>query len=57
MNKDPLVFVLGFLGWTIPANIGVSAFGGNSLFGSFTQNIGENLARFPVGPPLTDKFW
>lgn len=57
LNKDPLVFVLGFLGWTIPANIGVSAFGGNSLFGSFTQSIGENLARFPQGPPLTDKFW
>ncbi|KAK9904152.1 hypothetical protein WJX75_005481 [Coccomyxa subellipsoidea] len=57
LNKDPLVFVLGFLGWTVPANIGVSAFGGNSLFGSFTQSIGENLARFPQGPPLQDKFW
>ena len=43
--------------WTVPANIGVPAFGGNSLFGLFTQSIGENLARFPQGPPLQDKFW
>jgi photosystem I protein PsaO len=43
--------------WTVPANIGVPAFGGNSLFGLFTQSIGENLAKFPVGPGLTDKFW
>jgi len=57
LNRDPLVFVLGFLGWTVPANIGVPAFGGNSLFGLFTASIGENLARFPLGPPLQDKFW
>ena len=43
--------------WTVPANIGVPAFGGNSLFGLFTQSIGENLAKFPQGPGLTDKFW
>ncbi|CAK0782737.1 hypothetical protein CVIRNUC_005932 [Coccomyxa viridis] len=57
LNKDPLVLVLGFLGWTVPANIPVPAFGGSSLFGTFTQSIGENLARFPQGPPLQDKFW
>ena len=43
--------------WTVPANIPVPAFGGSSLFGTFTQSIGENLARFPQGPPLQDKFW
>jgi len=57
LNKDPIVPVLGFLGWTIPANIPVPAFGGSSLFGAFTQSIGENLARFPQGPPLQDRFW
>ena len=45
------------LRWTVPANIPVPAFGGSSLFGAFTQSIGENLARFPQGPPLQDKFW
>ncbi|KAK9842360.1 hypothetical protein WJX81_008491 [Elliptochloris bilobata] len=57
LNKDPLVFVLGFLGWTVPSTIGVSAFGGDSLFGLFTKSIGENLSHFPIGPKLTDKFW
>jgi photosystem I protein PsaO len=39
------VFVLGFLGWTVPSTIGVSAFGGSSLFGLFTSSIGENMVR------------
>ncbi|KAG2486661.1 hypothetical protein HYH03_014717 [Edaphochlamys debaryana] len=57
VRTDPLVFVLGFAGWTIPCNIGVSAFGGQSLFGAFTAEIGAQLAHFPTGPALTDKFW
>lgn len=57
LNKNPLVLVVGFLGWTIPSNIPVSGFGGNSLFGLFTSSIGENLAKFPVGPSLDDPFW
>ncbi|PNH11820.1 hypothetical protein TSOC_001321 [Tetrabaena socialis] len=57
VKSDPLVPVLGFAGWTIPSTIGVSAFGGNSLFGLFTASIGENLAHFPTGPALDDKFW
>eukprot|EP00775_Hariotina_reticulata_P003644 gene3644-3905_t len=57
LKKDPLVPVLGFLGWTIPANIPSSAFGGNSLFGLFTASIGENLAKFPQGPSIDDPFW
>lgn len=57
VKTDPLVPVLGFAGWTIPSNIGVSAFGGKSLFGLFTASIGEQLAHFPTGPALTDNFW
>ncbi len=41
----------------MPSTIGVSAFGGDSLFGLFTKSIGENLSHFPIGPQLTDKFW
>jgi photosystem I protein PsaO len=41
----------------VPSTIGVSAFGGNSLFGLFTASIGENLAKFPQGPSIDDKFW
>lgn len=57
LKTDPLVFVLSFAGWTIPSSIGVSAFGGNSLFGLLTSSIGEELAHFPTGPALTDSFW
>ncbi|GBF99827.1 photosystem I subunit O [Raphidocelis subcapitata] len=57
LKKDPLVIGLGFLGWTLPSTIGVSAFGGQSLFGLLTQSIGEEMAHWPVGPALSDKFW
>lgn len=43
--------------WVIPSNIPTAALGGKSLFGAFTQSIGQELAHFPVGPALTDKFW
>lgn len=33
------------------------ALGGKSLFGLFTASIGENLAHFPVGPQMDDRFW
>lgn len=46
-----------FLGWTLPSSIPVSAFGGQSLFGLLNASIAEELAHFPVGPALTDKFW
>jgi photosystem I subunit PsaO len=52
-----VVFALGFLGWTIPSSIGVSAFGGESLFSLLTTSMGEELAHFPTGPALSDKFW
>jgi photosystem I subunit PsaO len=43
--------------WTIPSNIPVSAFGGQSLFGLFTQQIGTELANFPTGPSIDSPFW
>lgn len=55
--KDPTVITAAILGWFIPSNIGVPSFGGASLFGKFTQSIGENLAHFPVGPGVNDPFW
>ncbi|PSC67374.1 photosystem I subunit O [Micractinium conductrix] len=57
LNKEPLALIAGFLGWFAPSNIAVPAFGGQSLFGAFTQSIGEELAHFPTGPALTDSFW
>lgn len=56
LRIDPTVFAIGFLGWTVPSNIPVSALGG-SLFGNLTASIGANLAHFPTGPTLDDKFW
>merc|ERR1712070_804692 len=40
LKKDPLVFVLGFLGWTIPSALPISAYGDQSLFGLFMGSIG-----------------
>jgi photosystem I subunit PsaO len=57
LKKDPTVLMASAAGWFIPSNIGVSAFGGKSLFGLFTASIGENMAHFPTGPALDDKFW
>lgn len=33
------------------------ALGGKSLFGLFSESIGQELSHFPVGPALTDNFW
>lgn len=57
LRKDPLVPVLGFLGWTIPSTIPVGAFDGKSLFSCLLERIGENIAHFPTPPALTDSFW
>ncbi len=57
IKKDPTVLMASAAGWFIPSNIGVGAFGGKSLFGLFTASIGENMAHFPTGPALDDKFW
>mmetsp|Transcript_18927 Transcript_18927/g.32331 ORF Transcript_18927/g.32331 Transcript_18927/m.32331 type:complete len:136 (-) Transcript_18927:75-482(-) len=57
LKGNPLVFVLGTVGWTVPSSIPVSGFEGSSLFGKFTSSIGTELAHFPQGPALTDEFW
>lgn len=57
LRTNPLALGLGVIGWTVPSTIGVSAFGGKSLFGLLTESIGSELAHFPVGPALTDPFW
>jgi photosystem I subunit PsaO len=57
LKTDPVVLGLGFAGWTLPSTIGVPSFGGESLFSLFTASISEELARFPAGPALGDKFW
>jgi photosystem I subunit PsaO len=35
----------------------VSGFGGQSLFGLFTAQIGQELANFPTGPSIDSPFW
>eukprot|EP00891_Asterochloris_glomerata_P006088 jgi/Astpho2/6088/Aster-04035 len=57
LRADPLVFVLGFMGWTVPTTIGVPILNGSSFFGQFMASIGSNLAHFPTGPKLDDPFW
>eukprot|EP01026_Neomeris_dumetosa_P029672 TRINITY_DN23_c0_g1_i3.p4 TRINITY_DN23_c0_g1~~TRINITY_DN23_c0_g1_i3.p4 ORF type:complete len:183 (+),score=5.14 TRINITY_DN23_c0_g1_i3:990-1538(+) len=57
LKVNPLVLVLGVVGWTVPSAIPVSGFGGNSLFGLLTAQIGTELAHFPTGPALDSPFW
>lgn len=57
LNKDPLAFALGFLGWTVPAASPSPSFGGGSLFGALTESISKELAHFPTGPALDSPFW
>lgn len=57
LNKSPLALGIGFLAWTIPAASPAPSFGGGSLFGTFTESIGQELAKFPTGPSLDSPFW
>ena len=57
LNKDPLAFALGFLGWTVPAASPSPSFGGGSLFGALTDSISKELAHFPTGPSIDSPFW
>lgn len=41
----------------MPSAIPVGSFGGTSLFGAFTAQIGTELAKFPTGPSLDSQFW
>merc|ERR1719387_279830 len=57
LKGDPMVLVLGFMGWTIPSTIPVSGFSGASLFSKFTDCIRYELAHFPTGPAASSDFW
>nr|6SL5_O Chain O, PsaO [Dunaliella salina] len=57
LRVDPIVPAISFVGWTLPSNIGTSALNGQSLFGAFYESIGQNLAHWPTGFALDDKFW
>lgn len=48
---------LGPCRWTLPTNIPVPLLNGKSLFGEFLGSIAANLAQFPKGPALEDRFW
>ena len=43
--------------WTVPSSIPVGAYGGKSLFGLLSAQIGTELAHFPTGPALDSPFW
>merc|ERR1712093_210176 len=57
LKADANVLALAFFGWTIPASIPVSGFGGSSLVSKFVGSIGAELANFPRGPTLDSDFW
>merc|ERR1712050_195253 len=57
IKSDPMVLVLGFLGWTVPSALPSSGFGGDSLFSRFINSIGNELAHFPSGPSIDSDFW
>lgn len=49
--------LLTLFGWTVPSGIAIKSYGDTSLLAAFSASIGENLAKFPQGPGLEDKFW
>ena len=49
--------LLTLFGWTVPSGIAIKSYGDTSLLAAFSASIGENLANFPQGPGLEDKFW
>ena len=57
LNVEPLAVALGVLGWMVPAASPSPSYGGGSLFGAFTSQIGTELAKFPAGPSIDSPFW
>lgn len=57
LNANPLVLVLGFVGWVVPSSTPVPAYGGSSLTASFFASIGQELAHWPTGPSIDSDFW
>lgn len=57
LKADTTVHLLTLFGWTIPSGVAIKAYGDTSLLAAFADAIGSNLASFPQGPALDDKFW
>jgi len=57
LKADVTVHLLTLFGWTVPSGIAIKSYGDTSLLAAFSASIGENLANFPQGPGLEDKFW
>mmetsp|Transcript_133021 Transcript_133021/g.323321 ORF Transcript_133021/g.323321 Transcript_133021/m.323321 type:complete len:144 (+) Transcript_133021:65-496(+) len=57
LKADTTVHLLTLFGWSIPSGIAIKAYGDTSLLAAFADSIGSNLANFPQGPGLDDKFW
>jgi photosystem I protein PsaO len=54
------VMALGVMGWVVPTLLvpsNIPLYKGLSLTGAFASSIGENLAKFPAPPGVTDPFW
>jgi len=59
LKAETTVHLLTLFGWTVPSGIAIKGFGDTdtSLLSVFVDSIGTNLAAFPQGPALDDKFW
>merc|ERR1712216_282867 len=57
LKADVTVHLLTLFGWSVPSGIAIKSYGDTSLLAAFSASIGENLANFPQGPGLEDKFW
>lgn len=57
LKADVTVHLLTLFGWAVPSGIAIKSYGDTSLLSAFSASIGENLANFPQGPGLEDKFW
>ena len=57
LKADVTVHLLTLFGWTIPSGVAIKSYGDTSLLAAFTESIGTNLANFPQGPGIEDKFW
>lgn len=57
LKADTTVHLLTLFGWSVPSGVAIKAYGDTSLLAAFADSIGSNMANFPQGPGLDDKFW
>jgi len=57
LKAESTVHLLTLFGWTVPSGVAIKAYGDTSLLAAFADSIGNNLANFPQGPAIDDKFW